>query len=64
MHQKDAFMSMRRICMVHFESDKKVLLCDINDVTIPHALCIEKKHCVLRNQFQRGVILIQKTTVW
>ena len=41
----------------------KFLLCDMNGVTIPHALCIEKKHCVLGHQFQRRVIWIQKTTV-
>ena len=38
--------------MFNFETDKKFLMCDMNDVTIPHAL-----YCVLRHQFQRGVIL-------
>ena len=37
--------------------------CDMNDVTIAYAMCIDK-HWVLRHQFQRGVIWIQKTTVW
>ena len=62
------YMSKNRICRFHFETDKVLgtdfVRCDMNDITMPHALCIEKKHCVLRHQFQRGVIWIQKTTVW
>ena len=46
MHQKHVFMIRIRICGLHFET-KKVLSTDfvwldMNDVTIPHALCIEK----------------------
>ena len=59
MHQKDAFMFGSRICRFHFETDKVLgtdfVLCNMNDVTIPHELCIEKEHCVLRHQSQRGV---------
>ena len=46
MQQKDAFMSRSRIFRFHFETDKvfgtDFVRCDINDVTIPFALCIEK----------------------
>ena len=51
-------------CRFNFEAD--IVLCTVfarcntNDVTIPHVLCIEKKHCVLRHQFQRGVIGFRK----
>ena len=71
MHQRIAFMFRIRIsytCRFNFEAD--IVLCTVfarcntNDVTIPHVLCIEKKHCVLHHQFQRGVIWIQKTTPW
>ena len=46
MHQKHVFMISIRICGLHFET-KKVLSTDfvwwdMNDFTIPHALCIEK----------------------
>ena len=65
--QKDAFMFWSRVCRFYFETDKVLgadfVRCDMNNVTIPYALCIEKKHCVLRHHFQRGVIWIQKTTV-
>ena len=46
MHQKDVFMLRSRICRLHFETEKILgkdfVRCDMNDVTIPHALCIEK----------------------
>ena len=65
--QKDAFMFGSRVCRFYFETDKVLgadfVRCDMNNVTMPYVLCIEKKHYVLRHQFQRGVIKIQKTTV-
>ena len=46
MHEKDVFMFRIRICRFHFETDKVVRIdfvwCDMNDATIPYALCIEK----------------------
>ena len=43
---------------VTFETDKvhgtDFVQCDINEVTIPHALCIEKKYCVLLISFREG----------
>ena len=46
MHQKDEFMFTSRICSFHYETDKvfgwDFVWCDMNDVTIPHALCTEK----------------------
>ena len=43
---KRSFLFRSRICRFHFETDKVLGtdfdLCDMNDVTIPHALCIEK----------------------
>ena len=46
------FMLSSKICRFHFETGKVLctyfVLCDMNDVTISHALCIEKKkHCVV-----------------
>ena len=39
-------MICSRICRCHYETDKVLdtdfVRCDINDLTIPHALCIEK----------------------
>ena len=68
MQGKDASMFSSRICRFHFETDKAFGTdferCDMNDLKIPYALCIEKNICVLRHRFQRGVIWIQKTTVW
>ena len=49
MHQKDEFM----ICRFHFETDK-IERCNMNDVTIPHALCIKERQCVLRHMSQKG----------
>ena len=54
---------------VGFVQTEKVLAteflrCDMNGVTIPHALCIEKNIVYYRHQFQRGVIWIQKTKAW
>ena len=68
MYQKYVFNMFRsRICRFHFETDKELgtdfELYDMNDGTIPQALNIENNYWVLRYQFQRGVILIQKTTV-
>ena len=40
--------------MFHFETDKKILVCDINDVTIPHALCIEKNIVYYIISFREG----------
>ena len=61
-------MFRSRICRFHFETDKVPIIdfvwCYMNDATIPYALCFEKKHCVLRHQFQRRMIWIQKTTMW
>ena len=46
MHQKDVFMLRSRICRLHFETEKifgkDFVRCDMNNVTIPHALYIEK----------------------
>ena len=46
--QKDAFMFGSRVCRFYFETDKGFVRCDMNN-----------EHCVLRHQFQRGVIKIQ-----
>ena len=60
MHQKDEFMFRSRICRSDFETyivlATDFAQCDMTDVTILHVLCIEKKHCVLCHQFQRGVV--------
>ena len=58
MHQKDAFMFRSKICRCHFEADKVLgtdfALCDMNDVTIPHALCIEKNIVYYVISFREG----------
>ena len=46
MQQQDSFLYRSRICRFHFETDEVLgtdfVRCDMNDVKIPHALCIEK----------------------
>ena len=55
MQQKDAFMSRSRIFRFHFETDKTdCVRCDINDVTISYALCIEKKLCTTSSVSEGG----------
>ena len=58
MHQRDACMFRSRICKFHFKTDKvfgtDFLRCDVNDITRPHALCIEK------NSFRKGRYGIRK----
>ena len=67
MRHRDAFMFRSIICRFHLKTDKvrctNVIRCNINDVKIPHALCIKIKHSVLRHQFQTRVIWYQKTTM-
>ena len=53
------FMLRSRICRLHFETEKVLgtdLLrhCDMNDVTIPHALCIEKNIVFYIINFREG----------
>ena len=58
MHQKDVLMLRKRICRLHFETEKvlgtDLLRCDMNDVTIPHALCIEKNIVYYVISFREG----------
>ena len=57
--QKDAFMFWSRVCRFYFETDKVLgadfVRCDMNNVTIPYALCIEKKTlCTSSSVSERG----------
>ena len=58
MHQKDVLMLRSRICRLDFETEKvlgtDLLKCDMNDLTIPHALCIEKKIVYYVISFREG----------
>ena len=62
MHQKDMLMLRSRICRLHFETDKVLdtvldtdfVWCDMNDVTIPHVLCIEKNIVFFVISFREG----------
>ena len=58
MHQKDAFMLKSMNYRLHFETDKVLctdfVRCDMNDVTIPHALCIEKNSVYYVISFREG----------
>ena len=58
MHQKDVLILRSRICRLDFEAEKvlgtDLLQCDMNDVTIPHALCIEKKIVYYVISFREG----------
>ena len=58
MHKKDVFMFRSRICMFHFETVKVLqpnfVWCDMNDPTIPHALCIEKNIVYYVISFREG----------
>ena len=58
MHQKDEFMFRSRICRFYFETDKVLstdfVLCNMNDVTIPHELCIEKNILYYVISLERG----------
>ena len=56
---KDVLLLRKRICRLHFETEKvlgtDLLRCDMNDVTIPDALYIEKNIVYyVRHQFQKG----------
>ena len=50
-------MLRSRICR-HLETEKVLgtyfVRCDMNDVTIPHALCIEKTLCTTSSVSERG----------
>ena len=58
MHQKDVFMLRNMICRLHFETEKVLgtyfVWCDMNDATIPHALCIEKNIVYYVISFREG----------
>ena len=51
-------MLTSRICRLHFETEKVLgtdfVLCDMKDVTIPHALCIEKNIVYYVISFREG----------
>ena len=55
---KDVFMLRSRICRLHFDTEKVLgtyfVRCDMNDVTIPHALCIEKNIMYSVISFREG----------
>ena len=58
MQRKDAFMSRGRISRFHFETNNifgtDFVRCDLNDVTIPYALCIEKNIVYYVISFREG----------
>ena len=58
-----AFMFRSRICRFHFETNKVLhtdfVRCEMNDGTLPHALCIEKTIVYYVISFREGL-----TTTW
>ena len=59
MHQRDAFMLRKyELYRLHFETEKVLgtyfVWCDMNDATIPHALCIEKNIVYYVISFREG----------
>ena len=60
--QKDAFMLGSRICRFIWKLIKYLTSTWTTSQYLMHFYW--EKRCVLRHRFQRGVIWIQKTTVW
>ena len=58
MLQRHTFMLISMIHRLHFETDKVLgtdfVRCDMNDVTIPHALCIDKNIVYYVISFREG----------